>query len=331
MKKIGVIGCGIMGNLHAEAISKHPEVELRAVCDIDRQKAEDVKNKTDADLIFTDYSELLSDPEINAVHIALPDHLHKEVTVLALRNGKDVLLEKPMTTNVEEADCIYDTVSQTGRLFMVNFSNRWMLAFRKMKKIIQEGRIGSVRHFFGMLSNTTYVPHNMLSWSGSSSPTFFLLPHVTDIARWLIQDDVESVFALNTEGVLKEQDIDTHDTMAAALRFSNGVSAHLETAWILPESLPGNIHSYYRIIGSRGMIIWDRHHNRLQVYENDKIIYDKPYSEPDPGFFGLSVRHFISCLNGKEDPIGGVEDGLKNTQILCAIKKSSETGEVITP
>ncbi len=331
VKRIGIIGCGIIGRMHADVVNRHPGARLLAVCDSDRKALGEVTDQTGAEFAFCDYKELLSVPEIDAVHVALPDHLHTQVVVAALREGKDVLLEKPMTTSVEEAELIAGTVRETGRMLMVNFSNRWMNAFTRIKKIIKDGGLGTVRHFSGMLSNTTYIPCRMLGWSGNSSPAFFLLPHVMDIAAWLLEDEITGIYAIKTCGVLESKGIKTHDTMAALCSFAGGASAQVETAWILPETLPRPVHSYYRVIGTDGMAIWDRHNDTLQVYSSSEIIIDEKYEEPPPGFFEKSVSHFISCLNNEEEPVSGVEDGLRNVRAICAMEESARTGRVISP
>lgn len=318
-----------MGKKHAGAIAGDSRAELAAVCDMDAGALKEVQEATGAVHAHTDYRELLSSDDIDAVHIALPDHLHTEVTVDALRSGKDVLLEKPMATSTQDAELIAEAASGAGRIMMVNFSNRWMAAFRKIKKSVREGQIGKILFFSGTLSNTLHVPGEMLSWGGHSSPTFFLLSHVADIARWLIEDEISSVYALKTEGVLSSRGLDTHDTMTAALKFSGGAASSIDTAWVLPESLPRPVFSYYRIIGTEGFIVWDRHNNKFWIYGSSGLIHEEDYEEPEPGFFELSVRHFISCLNGEETPVGNETDGLANTRALCGIIESANTGKII--
>ena len=105
----GVIGLR-MGRTHVEAYKAHPEVEVRAVCDADGERLEEVAETYGVPFATTDYRELLAQDDVDVVSIATPDHLHYEMAVEALRRGKHVLCEKPMVNTEEEAKALVEEV-----------------------------------------------------------------------------------------------------------------------------------------------------------------------------------------------------------------------------
>jgi len=99
---IGVIGAGMWGESHARVFSGHPDVRLVAVCDVVADKAKALAKKYDVAKTFTDYNEMLKDPEVQAVGITTPDFLHRDPFVAACRAGKTILVEKPLATTYED-------------------------------------------------------------------------------------------------------------------------------------------------------------------------------------------------------------------------------------
>src|SRR5690606_4209274 len=116
MERVGValIGAGVFGERHAQAYSRHHAVEFVAVCDLNEERARAVAEHYGAHYATGDYRALLADPAVRAVSIALPDHLHREVAVAAAEAGKDILVEKPLATTVEDAEAIVAAAERAG-------------------------------------------------------------------------------------------------------------------------------------------------------------------------------------------------------------------------
>jgi predicted dehydrogenase len=107
MKKgFALIGAGLFGERHAQAYSRHPAVDFVAVCDLNGDRAKEIAEKYNARGYTTEYQDLLSNLEIEAVSVATPDHLHREVAVAFAEAGKHLLVEKPLATTVEDAEAI---------------------------------------------------------------------------------------------------------------------------------------------------------------------------------------------------------------------------------
>ncbi len=330
MVKCGIIGAGIMGELHVKACTQFSGCEPVAVCDVNRERAQEVARKFGIQQVYTDYTEMLEKADLDAVHIATPDFLHQDPVVKSLQAGKNVLVEKPMATTLKDAQTIANTARESEGILMVNFSNRWFSPHHNTKRAIENGELGELKHVYARLSDTIYVPTQMLSsWASESSPTAFLLPHMIDIARWFLSSEAKEVYARKTEGLLKQKGIDTHDTLVAVVTFENGATACFETCWILPDSLPTLVDHYVEVIGTKGVTYTDMKDNSLQKFA-DRAEYPRCFSwtslnDKGIGFFYESVYHFLECVMDRGiKPINNQEDGYANTEIIVAMLRSAE-------
>jgi len=331
--RFGVIGTGIMGEKHAHAYFQSEKATLVATCDLNLERAREVGKRYGAEAFYTDYREMLARSDLDAVAVATPDFAHREPVVAALEAGKDVIAEKPLATTLEDADKMVEAVRRSGRKLMVNFGNRMRPQHRMTKAMIQKGDLGELRYAYAKLSNTLYVPTKMLSWSGRSSPTWFLLSHMVDMVRWFFNSEAVRVYASKTEGLLKSRGIDTHDTLVAIVDFANGATACFETSWILPESLPTTVDHRIEVTGTKGAIRIDQFEQGIQTY-TDRASFpssgsaDLDYKTVD--WWLDSVNYFIHCLEKDLKPKPDVEDGRAVTKIILAMLESAEKRKPIT-
>lgn len=331
--RVGVIGVGTQGSLHAWIYSTLPEVELVAVCDLNRKRAERVANSYGAKEIYTDYCVMLERAEVDAVSIVLPDFLHKDATLYAIKLGKHVLLEKPMATSLEDAKEMVNMAKKYGIKAMVNFSNRWSPPFIHTKKAIDKGELGEIEYIYSRLSDTIYVPTKMITWSSKTNVMWFLGSHIIDLIRWLLgKPKAIEVYGVKRELKLKGLGIDTPDYINALVKWEGGCTSFIECCWILPETHPVIYDLKFEIIGSEGAMYIDTSHNRCiqkltkERYEYPEILvaYDS-YGKP-LGFVREGIEHFIKCVIWDLEPMATFDDGLAVTEIIEAILKSANEG-----
>ena len=143
--KVGVVGIGgIWNGAHAEPWLAHPEVKVAAVCDIVEEKARRFAEAHDVKHVFTDYRELLAMDGIAAVDVCLPNVLHSEVSVAALKAGKHVLCEKPDAVSVAEAQRMADAARKAGKVMLVIRNNRFRPESQFLKRYIDAGWMGEI-------------------------------------------------------------------------------------------------------------------------------------------------------------------------------------------
>ena len=183
-KGFGIIGLGTWGMTHARGYASHPSARLIAVCDTIRDRADAVVESCPKCTIYTDYGDILADDRIHAVSIATPDHVREQVFCAAAEAGKHILVEKPLAIAVDECERMIDAANASGIKVMVDFHNRWNPPFVQAKHLLTNGELGDLAAASIRLSNTTFVPTEMLGWSAQTTAAWFLGSHCVDLARW---------------------------------------------------------------------------------------------------------------------------------------------------
>ena len=151
--RLGIVGCGVMGNNHLGAAQRVPEVKVVAVADLRLDRAQEAAKKYSVPKVFCEGAELLDDPDVDAVVLALPNFGRPYLALRAFANGKHVLLEKPMALDLSECDKMINAANRAGVQLMVGhvlrFNQRYAAAYAE----IAGGKIGIVRHFYGRRNN----------------------------------------------------------------------------------------------------------------------------------------------------------------------------------
>jgi predicted dehydrogenase len=331
--KYGVIGVGTHGENHAKCVATANNATLMAVADLNRDRAEAMASKYGNPQVFEDYHDLLALDEIEAVSIALPDHLHCEAVNAALSAGKHVLVEKPMATTVEEAESMVKAWKASGRKLMVNWSNRWMHSFSQTKEALDSGNLGRPIYVYARLNNTIYVPTRMLSWSSDTRLPFWLICHRYDIARWYFGSEARRVNAVCRSVKLKSIGIDTPDFYQATVEFENGCVGNFESCWIMPESMPYLVDSKFELICTDGYVNIDPVLPTFVYADNQKhtdrgTLFGDVMGEP-VGFVLQAIKHFINSVLTDGEPLINGHDGLMITKALAAMVESAEKGRPV--
>jgi predicted dehydrogenase len=332
----GVIGTGLFGENHARVYSRYPGAELIAVCDQNEARAREVAERYGARTFYTDYTQLLADPEIKAVSIATPDFAHAEIALAAAQSGKHILCEKPLATTVEEAEAIIAAANDAGVKLMVDFHNRTNPPFVAARDSVRDGVIGTPSYAYIRLSNTTFVPLEMLSWADKSSALWFLGSHAVDIMRFILDDTVVRVQAVSRSGILQNLGVNAPDFHVAIAEFSRGTVVTFEHAWILPQSQPMVYDFKLELLGSEGAIYVDSsHHGAFTLHAGGHMSYGDvlgtaPTSDKRAGgFVSEAIARFADAVLYDLPVLATGEDGVAATRIVDAIKRSAEIGQPV--
>ncbi|MBC8126776.1 MAG: Gfo/Idh/MocA family oxidoreductase [Gloeobacteraceae cyanobacterium ES-bin-144] len=145
---VGIIGNGIISGGHRGFCLTQPSTQVVGLCDVDRQKLNkamtEAKEKGVTCEAYSDYQELCLRPDLDAVFVTTPDHWHAAISIEAMRNGKDVYVEKPMTLTIEEGKAMRSAAARYGRVLQVGSQQRSEKAFRKAAELVRNGYIGKV-------------------------------------------------------------------------------------------------------------------------------------------------------------------------------------------
>ncbi len=337
MVRIGIVGAGLWGAMHARAYAQNCRVELAAVCDLDESKALRLAEQYHIPKTFTRLEEMLAE-DLDGVSVATPDDAHTPVVLAVAASGRHILVEKPLATSVEECQAMIAAAEHAGVMLMVDWHNRWNPPIYSAWTAARSGELGEIRYIYYRLSDTVYVPTQMLPWASRSSVMWFLGSHAIDTTCWLMGRSPKRVFCQKRHGILAGLGVDTPDLYLTILEFEGGGLAVVENTWILPQQSPALIDHKVEILGSRGAAYLDPTHNRaFEKYSPetaggfpnlsyaDMLISPEIYGK-QMGFAVESIHHFVECIEQGKQPLAGGVDGLLNTRLILAAEESARTG-----
>lgn len=220
--KIGIIGFGFMGQTHATTIETLPFADLVAVCDTNKKQLEQAD---DSVLTYENYEDLLANPEVNTVLIAVPNQLHLEVVQASAKAKKDIICEKPLALNAHEVTQMLETVEKEGVRFTIHHQRRWDHDYRVAKEIYDTQQLGKL---YTIKSSLYGFNGNMHDWHIYPELGGGMLydwgVHLIDQMLWMVQSPLKSIYA-HVENVINEE---VDDYFNLQFYFENGVNAQIE-------------------------------------------------------------------------------------------------------
>src|ERR1051325_3900184 len=220
--RVGVIGYGYWGPNIVRNLSALDNCDLAVVCDKSQAALKRVGRAYPGARTTTEFSEVLHSADIDAVAIVTPLWTHFELAKAALENGKHVFVEKPFTSNVQQAEELIDLAEQKGLRIMVDHTFLFTGAVKKIKQLVQEGLLGKLYYYDSTRVNLGLFQHDInVIWD--------LAPHDLSIIDHLISETPEAIVATGQSHLNNFEDI-----AFLTLYFPNKVIAHLNVNWISP-------------------------------------------------------------------------------------------------
>ncbi len=326
--RYAIIGLGWFGEKHAEVASQLPGVELRAVCTRNDQRRRQVKKRFNVPLEYTDYRDLLADPNIDAVSIVTHVDDHAAPAIAALRAGKHVLLEKPMARTPADCDRIVAAAEKSGRILMVGHICRFNPRYAVARDRIAAGELGKVVSMYARRNIPAARSETVLAKIG---PLLGDGIHDTDLMLWMSGAKIVSVHAM-THSVrkLKHPDIGW-----AMYRFDTGAIGVIEDVWFLPPGTPFRIHEQMEVIGTDGAVYV--HGGDTNVVIQTRAGIDCPDTHYWPEMHGeivgalrTEMGYFVKCVaKGEQPTVVTPEEARAAVAVLAAAEESAATGKVV--
>src|SRR3984957_12051205 len=322
--KYGIVGCGRIGQRHAEHIAKVGI--LSAVCDTDEEKAKTLAGKYGVPWFASEEEMLAGRPGLDVISVCTPNGLHAEHSIQALKAGKHVLCEKPMALTVKDcSDMIHAAERSNKRLFIVK-QNRFNPPVEAVKNLIDEGKLGkiySVQLNCFWNRNEDYYKN---SWKGTKDldggTLYTQFSHFIDLLYWFV-GDVEKVMAV-TDNFHHQGLIEFEDTGMVILKFLNGA---IGTINYTVNAYKKNMEGSLTIFAEKGTIkIGGQYLNELEYQSLEgESISDLPPGNPPNNYgqyFGSMSNHdkvyqnLISVLEGNGTIATSGLEGLKTVEII---------------
>ena len=310
--RVGVIGAGYLGQYHCEKYSKLPHVELVGVVDVDKARALEVANRFNTKAFF-DYSDIKN--EVHAVSIAVPTKSHYMVAEDILNHGIDILLEKPITTTVEEANRLIEIAEREKLIFQVGHLERYNSAFVAIEDI---------------LHNPMFIESHRLNFFAERTTDvdviLDLMIHDIDIILHFVDSGIERIEAVGIPVISNKVDIAN-----ARITFTNGCIANITASRISEKTM-----RKIRVFQPDAYISIDFDSKKANIYrkiENKKengslpeIIADNiDIDERDS--LEEEIKSFIDSVVTRNSPLVSAYDGKRALSVALEILKQIKLSE----
>jgi predicted dehydrogenase len=322
--RIGLIGGGGIANAHLNGYAQIPDrVRITAIADAVEETRNRRAEETGA-TPYADFLDLVKDPEVDAVDICLPHHLHKAAIVAAAGAGKHVLCEKPLCLTPDEAREVRDAVEAAGVTLMCAHNQLFMPAVAKAKEVIESGALGEVYEvrttdsFYNNFdpANMGWRAHASTSGGGELIDTGY---HPTYLMMHLTGAKPVSAFAMLSTHRLTF--MEGGDSAQVLVRFDNGSVGQLVTSWAY-DAAPGT--DRFSAVGPLGSLSSDGATLRVKVRGAEEQVFEAEQIDT----FAAEISHFVDCLTTGARPLNTHEEGISVLGIILAAYESSRTGQV---
>ena len=302
---VGVIGVGAMGYNHARVYYKLDNTNLVAVSDVSERTLNKVCKKYDAKG-YSNYEDLLKDPEIQAVSVCVPTTHHYNVVMEAIKYGKHVLVEKPIAFTLDEAKKMIAAAKEKEVILGTGHVERFNPAVQKAKELIENDVIGDV--VSASAKRVGPFPPRIKD----VGVTIDLAIHDLDVMYYLFDEDVTQIYA--TMGSISEK-CGYEDHAEIMVNFEYGITGILEVNWLTPYK-----RREIEITGTDGIISVDYIEQSIDVYGKFAQDIEMKHEEP----LKEELKSFSISVAKNEEPVITGEDGLNALKMVIAAEKSSK-------
>lgn len=327
--KHGVIGLGWFGEKHCEAIASIPNMELYAVCTRTESRLEEIARRFGVEHAYTDYNEMLANPELESVSIVTMWDQHAEPALAAIDAGKHVFCEKPMASTVEDCQRMVDAANAADTYFMVGHICRFNPRYAMVKRKCEEGVPGRIVSMWARRNIPAWVTTGILPKIG---PIIGDGVHDMDIMMWASGLKPVKVYAKTVD----VRGLGNPDLGWSMFTMDNGAVAVLENVWFLPDKTAMQIDERMEIIGTDGSIHVQESAPSFAVCDSEGWSYpDTTYWMTNAegrlvGALPSELRYFADCIQeGVAPSIITPEESMATVKACLAARESADTGKEI--
>jgi predicted dehydrogenase len=334
MLRFGLLGCGIIGRYHAEAISGTENAVLQAVADVEGSRAGEFSARYGG-TAYASLEQMLGDPAVDVVSICTASALHAGQAVATMKSGRHVVVEKPMAIALSQCDEMIRTSRETRKYLAVIFQNRFRPIYREMKSLIDSGRLGTLVSANAELKwYRSQEYYDSGGWRGSwamdgGGALMNQTIHYVDLLLWLM-GPVRAVQAYT--GTLTH-DIETEDVAVAALEFASGALGILQGT---TSAYPG-LWTRLEVNGEAGALAVQNDRFTVRYLADEQDVEAGPYGLPEvpmlapekadfsTGWHQEQICEVIRCIEqDRQPPIDGLE-GRRSVELILAAYDSART------
>lgn len=373
MDKIGfgVIGTGLMGSAaHVGNLKMIPDARIAAICDIEPEHLQAAAENVDPECrLYTNYEDLIADPDVDAIIIATPNDTHRQIAESAFAAGKHVFTEKPMATSLADCQAMIDASERSGKILQVGLLCRYNPHFHKFTELVRDGAIGNLQMIFCKEFRAPFqnlliqFGHTLKSKSkqfadtseaarsaANAQPTVTEAElqawwrmrevsggalvekncHHFDVFNWMLGDSVRAERVFATGGRNVHRQFEIIDHAWVTVDYANGVKGCLGLCFFAPW---GEEVEWWAV-GDKGKIELHLHKEEIHLItsRDHREVIKPPFPEPrEIGHRGsrVELEEFIKSIRTGSKPYADGIIGLRSIEIPLAAEQSIKTGEPI--
>lgn len=327
--KIAIIGCGRIAVVYRDALTKLEQlIDVVIAVDKDISRAKEFASFF-KDCRYTDkLDDLLTLKEVDVVHVLSPHFLHKDHVISCLNAGFNVLTEKPIAINLDDAALMGRTALETGMKLGVIFQNRYIKGIREAKKLLDQGLFGKITGAYSSLNWHRPASYYECDWKGTwekegGGVVIDQAIHSIDLVRYLMGCEAKSIKANIDTRVLTQ--IEVEDVADAAITFENGATYSFYACNYYTSNSPIQI----KVSAEKGSILLNGDVVTIDLGGNEIVIYP---SDDDEGngqsYWGKchydQISDYYQCILQDKPVPFSPEDATKTLEIVLAIYQSSK-------
>jgi xylose dehydrogenase (NAD/NADP) len=312
---VGILGPGFVATRAViPALQRIPQARLLAVASRDSERASLVSKQFGIERAYSDYQALLDDDDVNAVYVALPNHLHHAWTLRAAEAGKHVLCEKPLAMNAIECDEMITACQNAHVVLMEAVMYRFHPRMLFLKQLLENGELGTLRYLHLAFSFPFNGPDNYRARREYGGGCLLDVgSYCIHAARWLIASELRSI-----QGIIRRKDGIDVDTQAL-LTFDGSVIAHMQCSFAAAE------HQVIEVVGTTAAITaplaftaWSGDVTTLLLQRGAQF-EQKTFAPADP--YEAMAAHFIDCVPGKTELCLPPENSRGTLQVIDQLRR----------
>ena len=325
--QIAILGAGTIGTIHGLASLETDAVRVHSVWNRTPAGARGLAERVGARAV-EDLDTALSSPEVDAVLVATPTHLHAEHALAAIAAGKHVLCEKPLTRDVPTAEGVVGAADRAGVRLLVGHVVRFFPEYVRLRDAVRGGEVGEPAMV--RLSRMASFPRGSGDWHAdvarSGGVVLDMAIHDLDWLLWTL-GPAERVYARG----IHAQTPHLLDYALITVRMASGAIAHVEASWAEPEGF----RVCGEVAGDRGLLTFDSAESTAYALDLREPPETPPgvnvptsYTARSP--YVLQLEHWAGVIRGEEAPICTPEDALASLRLATAALESAERGQAVT-
>ncbi len=339
---IAIIGCGrIATSAHLPAFSKMEDVRIKYACDLIPEKAQEAVNTFGAEQAITDYNIALSDPEIEAVYVLTPNYAHYTISMDALKAGKHVFCEKPITINYQLSCEMAEEARKQGKLLNIGVCNRFHESVCRIAKMNEEGKLGNIYHVYCSFRRNRSIPGLGGAFTNKKESGGGVLidwgVHYLDLILYILGGPTLKTVSANTYSEMaKDMKAYKYDYMWAeeTSDVENGVNDvdDFVTGFIRTDKASitfngawaqniGKDETFIDFMGDKGGVRLD-YCGHFSFYDND-MQEDRPDYEIPDMYYEEDASFLAACTTGTKTR-SHIDNILESAKLLDAIYQSAE-------